>query len=169
MICVASATRGGFRPLRRAVTAAELRSCRRTQGVFSFRENPFLMSPKGSGISKEILSFPEKKVSLWTPERKGFCANLPLPAIVNCLSWAIDDTFFVYHRCRCCGGNPKVCLHSTPINTAAATVVGDADQGVDNNPLQVVNDCSHHQVCTDAFSLGFHKGLFLFAKRNSPL
>ena len=47
---------------------------------------------------------------------------------------------------------------------AAATAVGVARQGIDNNPIQAVNDCRYYQVCTDAFSLGFHKGLFLFAK-----
>ena len=58
-------------------------SCCQTQGVFSFRE---------------------KKMPLMKPQRKGIRANLPLPAIVNCLYWVVDDTLSrTADRCRCRG------------------------------------------------------------------
>ena len=81
----------------------------------------------------------------------------------------LDDTLCVYHRCRSCGGNLSVRLRNISSRTATATAVGDARQGIVTHPRMAVNDCRYSQVCTDAFSLGFHKGLFLFAKRNSPL
>ena len=88
--------------------------------------------------AKEILSFPKKKVSLWTPERKGSGADLKDGAVDDRGAGVRDDTFSEGDRWRYSVGE-----RSASKENEAATPSAGAGAAVDEGDVKEGGQVSH--------------------------